>query len=122
MQKESLLNNTEIGDRFWKDILKYAKGDHTGDWSLNRILLIQRCKNEIREAILELNEMKSAILDNFQLFKSFVYNKFLKQIEDDIKTDFTKKACFDVFINLLKNKQFFNELKFLLRNPSKTRK
>lgn len=48
-------------------------------------MISKNCKNSIIDEIRKLKETKSAVMGSFEMFQMFVYNKFIKPLDEQTK-------------------------------------
>jgi hypothetical protein len=103
----------------WGNIYEFAKGFNKNGNIVSKYVEIQRCKKQIIDAIDALSGMKNMILNSHQHFQSYVYEKFVEYFESQGKLSRSDQERCDIYINLIKDKSFFDDVCIKLKTKKK---
>lgn len=93
----------------WMLLNKFVQGKTNKAEQMNRLVVLRTWKKQINSTLDELKGLKITILKSFELYQSYIFHKFVKPRNDNIKND----DQYFAFITLMNDKWYYDQLKLM---------
>ena len=112
--------NDELSPKknLWTNVLGYAKSNHGDSNDVRYLVILQRCKQNIKDNILSLGDINSVVLKNFDIFQNYLHKTFLASY-DTKNMDITQKTEYGVYNALSRSRAYYNEMKLTAKCANK---